>query len=476
MCNPELFAKARPPSKQKVRRKAGPRKRGKTDHQTQATLRNWRREIYTRDHEGSMFSSKVILEDDLIELLSSHGSLSPGDVSLILREKWLWWDIYHEELTTFVCGLTIAYVLIKSDTSKDPQPPSATEVPKPKSSVPAKRRPQPKESGKTAKIPRTRNKNQKTVTRKKPQNEKAERVPATEATADTDMETSSQAVSLIPDNAPPRQSLPDHPLPSLPHEGNMTTTRSSADNDRISHASQSESQSHPAPSHSSAPSTPSHPSAYQYPHYPFYYEHATYLPTQSPGAGPSNPRQHIPDSPRSPGYNHHQLSSPIPMSQWPMYPPQPPFSSYLVAYPGTPSPFSSHAYPGTPFSSQPVTYPGTPSRVMAHAEPPTSTSHAILNPAPSMIQETPQRVPDTPYAPTTSYFPWYTGAQHERQHMSQPPNEANVYGSQLRVPLAGSQPMRYAFPQFSINFLLTLQKKRARCLLSSNGTRLTTIY
>ena len=61
-----------------------------------------------------MCNSECMLPDDLINTLTSHGSLTHEELRQQLVGKWVWWDNHHEVLEEFYESLGIPY---------DPLPP-----------------------------------------------------------------------------------------------------------------------------------------------------------------------------------------------------------------------------------------------------------------------------------------------------------------------------------------------------------------
>lgn len=58
--------------------------------------------VFTRDHAQSLLCPSAILDDNLLEDLSSYGSISSASVRKVLEARWPWWTRYGEELVSYL--------------------------------------------------------------------------------------------------------------------------------------------------------------------------------------------------------------------------------------------------------------------------------------------------------------------------------------------------------------------------------------
>ncbi len=85
-------------------------KHGLPDLTARRELRKWRAMMYARDHVHSCYDNTGVLEDVHIHSLVSVGPLTADHVSAILKDKWIFWERHHHELTTFVTRLNIDFI------------------------------------------------------------------------------------------------------------------------------------------------------------------------------------------------------------------------------------------------------------------------------------------------------------------------------------------------------------------------------
>ncbi|KAK7692086.1 hypothetical protein QCA50_005492 [Cerrena zonata] len=109
ICDPSLFDATRPGIQRKASKQSVPKK-GESVPEIQSQLRQWRRDIFERDHALAQYEAKSLLNNELVATLSAHGPLSEGNVAILLSESWVWWQRYGTELTSFVVALKIPFV------------------------------------------------------------------------------------------------------------------------------------------------------------------------------------------------------------------------------------------------------------------------------------------------------------------------------------------------------------------------------
>lgn len=121
ICDITLLNRTRPPARasQPGEPHVFTMKRGLPDLTARTELCKWRAMIHARDHVHSFYDHTGVLEDNHITSLVSVGSLTAEHVSAILKEKWIFWERHHDELTKFVTGLNINFIP-KSRKSKQP--------------------------------------------------------------------------------------------------------------------------------------------------------------------------------------------------------------------------------------------------------------------------------------------------------------------------------------------------------------------
>lgn len=131
ICDPSLFDKTRPNSNVNTSREKVTRK-GLPDVDLQDKLRRWRETIFERDLAGSPLAPSAVMDEEIIELISSLGPLSKEKLSSVLQPKWIWWDTYGEELQKLLATLKITFrpLSIKKRTKKTgtEEPDAQTEV------------------------------------------------------------------------------------------------------------------------------------------------------------------------------------------------------------------------------------------------------------------------------------------------------------------------------------------------------------
>ncbi|KAH9850248.1 hypothetical protein C2E23DRAFT_835629, partial [Lenzites betulinus] len=128
ICHPALLARTRPPPPV-AKKRASQMRRGLADLAAQTRLREWRQTIFVRDHSYAQYDSSAILNEDLIASLTVCGPLSSTQLSVMLKEKWSFWERYHEELAAFVSSITIAFTPIPSKPRVPRRPPTLAAPP-----------------------------------------------------------------------------------------------------------------------------------------------------------------------------------------------------------------------------------------------------------------------------------------------------------------------------------------------------------
>ncbi|KAI0690245.1 P-loop containing nucleoside triphosphate hydrolase protein, partial [Cerioporus squamosus] len=113
ICRPELLDQTRPgvlPPQPRAKNM----KQGLPDFNAQDKLREWRKELHTRDHRFALFDETAILDDTLITTLSSVGPLTIEQVANVLKEKWIFNSRYGRDLASYVHGLKPVFTAIPS--------------------------------------------------------------------------------------------------------------------------------------------------------------------------------------------------------------------------------------------------------------------------------------------------------------------------------------------------------------------------
>ncbi|EJF59224.1 P-loop containing nucleoside triphosphate hydrolase protein, partial [Dichomitus squalens LYAD-421 SS1] len=97
ICVPSLFDRTRPPPLPPECR-ARNLKRGKPDLAVRDTLRTWRKAMFKTHHASAQYDETSILDDDLILVLVSHGSLNTQQALNLIQDKWPFHHMYADEL------------------------------------------------------------------------------------------------------------------------------------------------------------------------------------------------------------------------------------------------------------------------------------------------------------------------------------------------------------------------------------------
>lgn len=98
LCSPSLLNRTRPgPPPKNTWKKACPTP-GVVDKELKKEIVRWRKEIWTRDFEDSLFGPSVILTDPTVELLSLFGRINKIAEIRIVLGYWAWFEKYREEL------------------------------------------------------------------------------------------------------------------------------------------------------------------------------------------------------------------------------------------------------------------------------------------------------------------------------------------------------------------------------------------
>ncbi|KAI0707557.1 P-loop containing nucleoside triphosphate hydrolase protein [Cerioporus squamosus] len=109
ICHPALFDRTRPASTSRAASTKAPR-RGQPAVEFQPRLEAWREAVYARDHHGAQFDHTAILDDGLIDQLTSVGPVSRPKLARILQSSWVWWDEYGDELAVLMEPWVIPFI------------------------------------------------------------------------------------------------------------------------------------------------------------------------------------------------------------------------------------------------------------------------------------------------------------------------------------------------------------------------------
>ncbi|KAI0675802.1 P-loop containing nucleoside triphosphate hydrolase protein [Trametes maxima] len=109
LCHPQLLDKTHPATVQRQRQNKAS-KRGEPNALAERKLREWRAHVYARNHPYAQYDETAILDDDLINLLSSYGPLSAPQLAERIKDKWAFWEQHNEELTTFIASLDLTFI------------------------------------------------------------------------------------------------------------------------------------------------------------------------------------------------------------------------------------------------------------------------------------------------------------------------------------------------------------------------------
>ncbi|KAH9939562.1 P-loop containing nucleoside triphosphate hydrolase protein [Amylocystis lapponica] len=123
ICSPSLLDRTRPGTLSR-QNKAKQQNKGTPDSNVQLQLDDWREAVFLRDHQFAQFDATAILDDTTITHLASIGPVSRNALADILKGTWLWWDVYGEELGTFMVSLPTIFTPVpkKSAKSKRKEP------------------------------------------------------------------------------------------------------------------------------------------------------------------------------------------------------------------------------------------------------------------------------------------------------------------------------------------------------------------
>ncbi|KAH9886956.1 P-loop containing nucleoside triphosphate hydrolase protein [Cubamyces lactineus] len=112
ICDPSVFDRIRPTSLSS-NSKPRMRARGKPDYNAQSSLYEWRKDVRLRDHQNTQLDTSAILDVATITTLTSHGPLTRAQVTTLLKDTWIWWERYGNELCDLVTSLQIVHRPIK---------------------------------------------------------------------------------------------------------------------------------------------------------------------------------------------------------------------------------------------------------------------------------------------------------------------------------------------------------------------------
>ncbi|PIL24782.1 transporter [Ganoderma sinense ZZ0214-1] len=108
ICDPTLLDRTRPPVLPQDKR-AKALKRGERDLAARERLCQWRETVYAREHPLAQYDVSGLLQDELLDLLVSHGPLSRAQVAGMLQDKWVFWQRHGEALSVAVTSLPILF-------------------------------------------------------------------------------------------------------------------------------------------------------------------------------------------------------------------------------------------------------------------------------------------------------------------------------------------------------------------------------
>ena len=130
ICDPTLLDQTRPPPLPPDKR---PKtlKRGEPDLAARQKLYTWRETTYIRDHPTAQYDDTGVLQDELIDTLISHGSLSPNQVAGLLKDKWVFWRRHGADLSTVVHSLDIKFKPLPAKTCRTAKKDSSLTLPHP---------------------------------------------------------------------------------------------------------------------------------------------------------------------------------------------------------------------------------------------------------------------------------------------------------------------------------------------------------
>ncbi|KAH7907966.1 P-loop containing nucleoside triphosphate hydrolase protein [Hygrophoropsis aurantiaca] len=107
LCAPALLEKVRPGIAPVTQRQTSI-KRGETSEMVQTHLHNWRKRVSERDFPFAFHAATALLKDETLVILSSIGPVrSRLQFDKILKEQWVWYSRYADELFELLSGLDI---------------------------------------------------------------------------------------------------------------------------------------------------------------------------------------------------------------------------------------------------------------------------------------------------------------------------------------------------------------------------------
>jgi hypothetical protein len=116
-CSPALLERIKVPKSARARSavsqtKKAPKK-GVPHLPTQEILTEWRLQAWVRNHSDSTWGPLGLLSEELIDFLSSIGSISDYDsLKRLFAHRWGWWESYGHEIAEVICPLVIPYTPI----------------------------------------------------------------------------------------------------------------------------------------------------------------------------------------------------------------------------------------------------------------------------------------------------------------------------------------------------------------------------
>lgn len=112
ICDPTLLARIRPGVPQTRAAKLQVPKKGLPDDSVVRNLKKWRSSVFQRDHAQSMLSPSAILDDSLMTDFASYGPVASNIAESILKDRWVWWDVYGTEFMTFIESIPRRYIAV----------------------------------------------------------------------------------------------------------------------------------------------------------------------------------------------------------------------------------------------------------------------------------------------------------------------------------------------------------------------------
>lgn len=84
--------------------------KGECDNNAVVKIREWRDTIFHKHYSYTLFTPSAILDDSIVQLLSSVGPLSTQQYESLLKSRWTWWDVHGGDLCNHLAQISIRYV------------------------------------------------------------------------------------------------------------------------------------------------------------------------------------------------------------------------------------------------------------------------------------------------------------------------------------------------------------------------------